>query len=130
MRTLETCLYVDDLDRAEAFYSEVLGLPLYGKVAGRHLFYRLEGGMLLIFDPRASAQPGDVPAHAGKPGGHACLAIGREETDAWQARLEERGFKVTRYAWGDRGESLYFEDPAGNVLELAPPSIWGFTLEP
>ena len=125
MRALETCLYVDDLGRAETFYSGVLGLTLFGKVAGRHLFYRLEGSMLLIFVPAASAQPGDVPPHAGKPGGHACLAIRREETDAWQARLEGHGLTVTRYAWGDRGESLYFEDPAGNVLELAPPSIWG-----
>ncbi|EYB67564.1 glyoxalase/bleomycin resistance protein/dioxygenase [Deinococcus phoenicis] len=125
MRALETCLYVDDLGRAETFYSEVLGLTLFGKAAGRHLFYRLEGSMLLIFDPVASSQPGDVPAHAGKPGGHACLSIGREETDTWQARLEGHGLKVTRYAWGNRGESLYFEDPAGNVLELAPASIWG-----
>ena len=125
MRALETCLYVDDLDRAETFYSEVLGLPLYGKVAGRHLFYRLEGSMLLIFVPEASAQPGDVPPHAGKPGGHACLTISGEETDAWQARLEGHGLRVTRYAWGNRGESLYFHDPAGNVLELAPASIWG-----
>lgn len=125
MRTLETCLYVDDLDRAETFYSEVLGLTLYAKAAGRHLFYRLEGGMLLLFNPAASALPGDVPSHAGKPGGHACLSIPREETDAWQARLEGHGLKVTRYAWGNHGESLYFEDPAGNVLELAPGSIWG-----
>lgn len=125
MRALETCLYVDDLEAAEAFYSGVLGLSLFGKVAGRHLFYRLEDSMLLIFDPAASLQPGDVPPHAGKPGGHTCLGIAREETDAWQARLEGHGLKVTRYAWGDRGESLYFEDPAGNVLELAPPSIWG-----
>ncbi|BDP40142.1 lactoylglutathione lyase [Deinococcus aetherius] len=125
MRALETCLYVDDLETAEAFYSGVLGLTLYGKVPGRHLFYKLEGSMLLLFDPVMSAQPGDVPPHAGRPGGHACLAIGREETDAWQARLEGHGLTVTRYAWGNRGESLYFEDPAGNVLELAPPSIWG-----
>lgn len=125
MRALETCLYVDDLDRAETFYSGVLGLTLYGKVAGRHLFYQLEGAMLLIFNPEASAQSGDVPSHVGKPGGHACLGIGRGETDAWQTRLEGHGLAVTRYAWGNRGESLYFEDPAGNVLELAPPSIWG-----
>jgi len=125
MRALETCLYVDDLDRAETFYSEVLGLTLHGKVAGRHLFYRLEGSMLLLFDPRMSAQPGDVPPHAGRAGGHACLGIAREETDAWQARLERHGLEVTRYAWGRRGESLYFHDPAGNVLELAPASIWG-----
>ncbi|MPY67842.1 lactoylglutathione lyase [Deinococcus sp. SDU3-2] len=129
MRALETCLYVDDLDRAETFYSEVLGLSLFGKVAGRHLFYRLDGSMLLIFHPEASAQPGDVPPHAGKPGGHACLAIPGEETDGWQARLEGHGLRVTRYAWGNRGESLYFHDPAGNVLELAPASIWGLTLE-
>ncbi|MFC4638029.1 VOC family protein [Deinococcus hohokamensis] len=125
MRALETCLYADNLDLAEPFYTEVLGLTLQGKVAGRHLFYRLSGSMLLIFNPGASAQPGDVPPHAGQPGGHACLAIDRADTNRWEARLKAHGVAVTRYAWGDRGESLYFHDPAGNVLELAPASIWG-----
>ncbi|WP_278913518.1 VOC family protein [Deinococcus wulumuqiensis] len=125
MQALETCLYAGDLGAAEAFYSGVLGLTLHSKVEGRHLFYRLDGSMLLIFNPEASAKPGDVPAHQGKPGGHACLAIPREETDEWEARLRGHGLDVTRYAWGNRGESLYFDDPAGNVLELAPASIWG-----
>lgn len=125
MRVLETCLYAADLDAAEAFYSGVLGLTLHSKVSGRHLFYRLDGAMLLIFNPAASARPGDVPAHAGKPGGHVCFTLEAAETDAWEARLRACGLTVTRYAWGDRGESLYFGDPAGNVLELAPPSIWG-----
>ncbi|WP_199776929.1 carbonic anhydrase [Deinococcus sp. NW-56] len=122
---LETCLYAHDLDAAEAFYSGVLGLSLYGKAPGRHLFYRLSGGMLLVFNPGASAQPGQVPAHAGAEGGHACLRIAREATEAWHAHLTACGLEVTRYAWGTRGESLYFRDPAGNVLELAPASIWG-----
>ena len=125
MRALETCLYAEDLAAAEAFYGEVLGLELHSKVEGRHLFFRLDGSMLLIFNPAASAQPGDVPPHAGKPGGHACLALPREQTDEWEARLRGHGLQVTRYAWGNRGESLYFNDPAGNVLELAPASIWG-----
>lgn len=125
MQALETCLYAGDLSAAEAFYSGVLGLTLHSKVEGRHLFYRLDGSMLLIFNPEASAKPGDVPAHQGKPGGHACLAIPREQTDEWEARLRGHGLDVTRYAWGNRGESLYFDDPAGNVLELAPASIWG-----
>lgn len=125
MQALETCLYAGDLSAAEAFYSGVLGLTLHSKVEGRHLFYRLDGSMLLIFNPEASAKPGDVPAHQGKPGGHACLAIPREQTDEWEARLRGHGLDVTRYAWGNRGESLYFNDPAGNVLELAPASIWG-----
>ena len=125
MRALETCLYADDLSAAEAFYSGVLGLTLHSKVAGRHLFYRLDDSMLLIFNPEASAKPGDVPSHQGKPGGHACLAIPGEQTDEWETRLRGHGLDVTRYAWGERGESLYFNDPAGNVLELAPASIWG-----
>ncbi len=125
MRALETCLYAPDLDAAEAFYRDVLGLPLHSKVAGRHLFFRLEGSMLLIFNPEASARPADVPSHAGTPGGHACLAIAREETGAWEGRLRSHGLAVTRYRWGECGESLYFNDPAGNVLELAPASIWG-----
>ena len=125
MRALETCLYADDLDAAERFYTEVLGLTLHSKVPGRHLFYRLEGSMLLIFNPAESSKAGDVPSHAGKPGGHACLSMPREKTDEWHSKLEANGLSVTRYAWGERGESLYFNDPAGNVLELAPGSIWG-----
>ena len=125
MHALETCLYADDLTAAEGFYTGVLGLTLHSKVEGRHLFYRLDGSMLLIFNPTESTRPGDVPSHAGKPGGHACLAIPREETDTWEQKLQSHGLSVTRYAWGQRGESLYFHDPAGNVLELAPASIWG-----
>ncbi|RJF72812.1 lactoylglutathione lyase [Deinococcus cavernae] len=125
MRALETCLYADDLAAAGQFYTEVLGLVLHSKVEERHLFYRLDGSMLLIFNPTTSARPGDVPAHAGKPGGHACLSIDRDHTDEWQEKLQAQGLNVTRYAWGERGESLYFQDPAGNVLELAPASIWG-----
>ena len=38
---LETCIYVDDLDKAEKFYCEILGLELIRKTEGRHLFFRL-----------------------------------------------------------------------------------------
>ena len=48
MRALETCLYADDLTAAEGFYTGVLGLTLHSKVEGRHLFYRLDGSMLLL----------------------------------------------------------------------------------
>jgi len=39
-RILETSLYADDLDQAEAFYKSVLGLNLFAKEAGRHLFFK------------------------------------------------------------------------------------------
>lgn len=129
MRVLETCLYADDLVAAEAFYRDILGLELHSKVAGRHLFFKLEGSMLLIFNPQASAKAGDVPSHTGRAGGHACFAISDSELAAWETRLKAHGLSVTRYTWANaegqsRGDSLYFTDPAGNVLELAPTSIW------
>ena len=27
--------------------------------------------------------------------------------------------------WPEGGRSIYFRDPAGNSLELAPPTLWG-----
>ena len=37
---VEAALYVDDLDQAEAFYRDVLGLELIGNEPGRHVFFR------------------------------------------------------------------------------------------
>ena len=39
---VETAIYVDDLDAAEAFYRDVLGLEVLGREAGRHVFFRPE----------------------------------------------------------------------------------------
>lgn len=125
MRILETSLYVHDLERAEAFY-RALGFEFVSRVAGRHVFFRAGEGMLLLFDPKASAMAGELPGHAAPPGGHVCFAATRAEIDAWQTRLEELRIEFTRYTWSrDRGDSLYFRDPDGNLLEIAPPSIWG-----
>ncbi|PYE51151.1 VOC family protein [Deinococcus yavapaiensis] len=125
MRVLETCLYVHDLDEAEAFYVNVLGFQVFARLAGRHLFLRAQDAMLLLFDPRESVKPGSTPVHAGSVGGHVCFAMAPQEAETWHARLVAAGLSVTRYRWGERGESLYFHDPSGNLLELAPPRIWG-----
>ena len=37
---LGTCLYIDDLSAALAFYTKVLGLNLTSKTVGRYLFFR------------------------------------------------------------------------------------------
>ena len=54
---LETVLYAENLDAAEAFYRDLLGLELYAKSAGRQIFFRLPGQMLLIFNPAATIVP-------------------------------------------------------------------------
>ena len=37
---IETGIYVDDLDRAEAFYRDVLGLSVLSRETGRHVFFK------------------------------------------------------------------------------------------
>lgn len=122
---LETCLYADDLAAAAAFYRDVLGLTTYAKAEGRHVFFKLPTGMLLIFNAEASSAPSTLPPHGTKGRGHCCFQITEEDLDAWRERLERRGIKITcEHVWPNGATSLYFRDPAGNVLELAPARLW------
>ncbi len=60
---VETAVYVADLDRAEAFYRDVLGLAMLGKEEGRHVFFGVGDGVLLVFNPQTTLEGGALPAH-------------------------------------------------------------------
>ena len=125
-RVLETILYVDDLDAAERFYGEVLGLELDSRKDGLFVFFRCGAGMLLLFEPEAATTGRNVPAHGARGPGHACFAVAEDALPAWQARLAAAGVSVEQeMTWPRGGRSFYFRDPAGNSLELATPRIWG-----
>ncbi|WP_035261402.1 VOC family protein, partial [Agrobacterium tumefaciens] len=51
---METALYADDLDAAEAFYRDVFGLEVVRRLPGQFIFFRCGQQMLLIFDPEQS----------------------------------------------------------------------------
>lgn len=123
---LETILYVDDLDAAERFYGEVLGLELDSKKPGLFVFFKCGQAMLLLFEPNAAASGRNVPAHGAHGPGHACFAVPEEALPDWQARLVVAGVAIEQEVeWPRGGRSFYFRDPAGNSLELATPRIWG-----
>jgi hypothetical protein len=49
------------------------------------------------------------------------------ELDDWRRHLASCGVPIeTEVNWPEGGCSLYFRDPAGNSIELAPPTLWGF----
>lgn len=64
---LESALYVTDLSAAERFYTEVLGLSLYSKLEGRHVFLQCGQRMVLLFNAEATAisagGANEAPAH-------------------------------------------------------------------
>lgn len=129
---LETCLYATDLEAAEAFYASLLGLEVVARAEGRHVFFRCGAGVFLVFNPeRTAAEPTfvdgrPVPVHGARGPGHVAFAVPAAEMDAWRARFATSGVEVeSEVRWPRGGSSLYLRDPAGNVVELATPVIWG-----
>jgi len=127
---IETAIYVDDLDQAEAFYRDVLGLPVIGKEPGRHVFFRVgTSSVLLAFLAEATLKGDHLPAHGAKGPGHFALGIAADELDAWRQRLQTRGVGIEKEMdWPRGGKSIYFRDPAGNSVELVTPGVWGLPI--
>lgn len=129
---LESALYVTDLAEAEAFYRDVLGLSLVGKVDGRHVFFRCGEAILLLFNANATEVPPEpgarlpVPPHGSRGAGHLCFRASADEIDRWKAALKAKGVAIEAdFEWPQGGRSIYFRDPSGNSLEFTEPRIWG-----
>ncbi len=127
---LETVLYATDLDAAEAFYRDALGMEPFTRIAKRHLFYRCGNQVLLIFNPDVTVVPPPaealpVPPHGARGPGHVCFRASGEDIESWRDRLEAKGVAIEAdFEWPGGGRSIYFRDPAGNCLEFAEPRIW------
>ena len=127
---LETVLYVDSFERACPFYEQVLGLNSIYRDA-RLCAYDVGGrGVLLLFLRGHSLEPshlpgGTVPPHDGHGPIHMAFSIAANALADWEARLAEAGVAIeSRVKWPRGGESIYFRDPDGHVLELATPGLW------
>jgi catechol 2,3-dioxygenase-like lactoylglutathione lyase family enzyme len=124
---VETAIYADDLESAEQFYRDVLGLPVLAKEPGRHVFFQVgDRHVLLVFFARATLIGDRLPAHGTAGPGHFAMGIGAEDLDAWRGRLLEHGVRIEHEeSWPHGGHSLYFRDPGGNAAELITPGVWG-----
>src|SRR5690606_28333111 len=108
------------------------------RVDGRHVFFRCGQGVLLVFNPSATATPPapdarlPVPPHGARGQGHLCFAASAVEIESWIAHLSAHGVDIEAdFTWPPRdgattgGRSIYVRDPAGNSIEFAEPRIWG-----
>jgi catechol 2,3-dioxygenase-like lactoylglutathione lyase family enzyme len=86
--------------------------------------------VLLLFRKGETRTPvatpgGTIPPHDGDGHLHVAFAIGMDELDAWERRLQSQNMAVeSRVNWGRGGKSIYFRDPDGHLLELATPGLW------
>ena len=125
LRIFETALSANDLLAAEQFYRDVLGLEVISR-SELLLAFRCAGSVLLIFNPSLSAEPGrEVPPHGTTGAGHVAFAMLPEDFEQWKQRLEVASVAIEQIVeWEQGGRSIYFRDPAGNSIELAPPTLW------
>jgi catechol 2,3-dioxygenase-like lactoylglutathione lyase family enzyme len=111
----EVVVRVRDLERAFAFYRDVLGceLGLDDRARGR-LFLRaggLGGMVVLLLDP------GEWPQQ------HFAFTVGEEDLEAAAAELRRHGVETQGPVFHEwmPARSLYFSDPDGHDLELCAP---------
>lgn len=129
-RVLETALYVDDLERAAAFYEQVLGLAAISKDSRFRAYDVDDTSVLLLFKRGATLETvhlpgGTIPPHDGHGPLHMAFAVTADALAAWEERLGEHGVAIEgRTDWPRGGHSVYFRDPDGHLLELITPGVW------
>ncbi len=121
---LETVLYVADLDRAEQFYRDVMGLKQIGKEADRHVFFRVGTGVLLLFRAERTRRSEHLPPHGADGEIHVCFTVAPAEYETWKRRIQEHQVTIQKEITWPVGRSFYFRDVDGNLLELADADIW------
>jgi catechol 2,3-dioxygenase-like lactoylglutathione lyase family enzyme len=122
----EAAIYASDLDAAKRFYHDVLGLEIISRMENRGIAFRCGKTVLLVFDPERTRVPdAGVPTHGASGEGHIAFVVEDSELDLWRAKLMSFGVSIEpEVAWPSGGRSLYFRDPARNVVEFAPPTLW------
>lgn len=111
-------LDVSDLDRAERFYTEVLGLQVAQRFGHHQVLLRCGGQVLALFErqdllPRVTDR---IENPLGK--GHHAFKISYDDFLSANEKFGTLG--VPTYGpidWGDH-DCLYFLDPDGNLLEI------------
>ena len=123
---LETSLYVKSVPESVAFYKRIFGFellqPSQEQLAEFTRLAALGAGdrhILLLFR-RGGTRDTDARGRI-----HVAFGISRESLNEWENWLQFQQIVIEQHVvWEYGGESLYFRDPDGHLLEVASPGIW------
>lgn len=110
-RLFRVILPVNDIQKAAAFYSRILGIPGKRVSPGRH-YFDCGGTILACFDPRADTDNFDLSPNPD----HIYFSVGNLQES--YVRVRETGGEIldeiASRPWGET--SFYFRDPFGNKM--------------
>jgi catechol 2,3-dioxygenase-like lactoylglutathione lyase family enzyme len=111
----ELVLEVRDLEAAEEFYSDVLGLPVVDRWRDREAVWVMAGERTRIglWRPQVGLADSQGGVHV-----HFALHITEADYDAAVELLRSRGQEVQQVEFDGAGRAAYVKDPDGNVVEL------------
>jgi catechol-2,3-dioxygenase len=121
----ETCLYIHDLEKAQKFYHEKLGLEIIHYHPEKHVFFRVGSSVLLCFNPDDSKEKTSPPPHFAKGNQHFAFEVDQTDYEQCKSKIAALNIPVIdKLVWKSGQESFYFNDPEGNVLEIVPVGVW------
>jgi catechol 2,3-dioxygenase-like lactoylglutathione lyase family enzyme len=114
-------LFVENLQEAKAFYTDVFGLQVLYEDHGSAVIQLKNAKINLLVTSEAHGLIAPTLVAAAGTGNRALFTINVPDVDAVVAELEQHGVHVsngpTDQPWGRRTAS--FADPAGHVWEIA-----------
>ena len=115
------------------FYTNILGLEFVSEEKDVYVFLKAGQSMLLIFNPnktfvRNGSDSTELPPHgAFTPPSiiHFALEINEESYGEAKSVLNQNNIKIEKeVTWQKDANSIYFRDPAGNLVEIITPGSW------
>ncbi|HEX6512856.1 MAG TPA: VOC family protein [Chloroflexota bacterium] len=114
---------VNDLGESERFYSEVLGMPLKGRLGNSNMACLDAGGTDLLLCER-NDKVVRTPDQDNRL--HHSFTVSPEDWERAAHLFREKGVEVEEIVYREKGfftgREMYFLDPSGNLLEVRDPT--------
>jgi catechol 2,3-dioxygenase-like lactoylglutathione lyase family enzyme len=126
-KIIETCIYSSNLKEMKEFYQDKLGLEIVSEEANRHVFFKVGENMLLIFNPKVTMYEKDTKHGAMTPPSmiHFAFEIKKDYFQPIKTYISNNNIEIEKeVTWKNGGLSIYFRDPAGNLVEIITDNFW------
>jgi catechol 2,3-dioxygenase-like lactoylglutathione lyase family enzyme len=126
-KIIETCIYSSNLKEMKEFYQDRIGLELVSEEENRHIFFKVGENMLLIFNPKVTMYEKDTKHGAITPPSmiHFAFEIKKDDFQTIKMDILNKNIKIEKEViWKNGGSSIYFRDPAGNLVEIITDNFW------